>query len=472
MMSWPWRQGPVAAAGEPPQCTSVTVSTATDTAATLVLGLQWHTILGRDLARQARRRARTEAAVAWVHAGGRAESVGLLPRRLSRGVAVPRVAYAAAQAFARHAGSGVHAACLRLPEDRPGWWSALVRDGQVLMGGDWLVSDLAELVPMWAQWRARYGQNWTAWGVAPEPGSAATSAPRALAWHNLAAAVGPDSLLQHRAWRRAATWGGAWVGLVLVLGGAGWWLSGAAPSAPAGEAEAQAHAEREQQVADWLAAWQAWEQDTPVLTAGGVKQLAVMLLQVPVSVAGWGLQGLSCDWSGDRGWGCQADFRREHALGRQAGLRQALPAAWQVQWLGLEHAKAQWSVVLESAPLLRQQLPQVNHTWVADADAWLAVMPLWQRLEWGRAEPVRLAVPVPQASPDFDTSREPGVRRRSLVVSGPLRSLAVLPTTTLPQTHWQRLSLQLHPGLVAGARGAASSSLILTLQGYVYERSS
>lgn len=455
-----------------PPVWQVAVETAPQTTVTLVLGLQWHTILGRDLARQARRRASREAASHWVHAAGRAEVVGVLPRAAGPVAVAARSAHAAAQAFARLAGEGTHVASLSVPTAPGGWWLALVRDGQVLNGGDRCLEDGSAASACWASWRARHGASWRVWGE--PPAAAATSAEPActpLAWSQLAATVGADSLLQVLPrWRGPASVGVAAAMLVAVATAtAAWWRADPAtrPVVPAAGVAASPDVAQ----AAWAAAAEAWRTRTRLLTAHGLDQLAQTLLDVPARVAGWQLLQAACAVRADSGWDCHASYRRAHRLGRQAGLLAQLPSAWTLQWQGLEEARAHWVVQPQTAAIAWSALTPSTTSWVADADVWLTLAPLWQRVEWGRREVVALA-PAAVGEPPVVPPRPshmPELAQRSLVVSGPLRSFSLIPTALTQRTEWQRVALQVAASSVAPTR--LTSSLILTLQGVVHESS-
>src|SRR5690625_4149413 len=86
-----------------PTPVSIRAHSADGAAFDLILGLQWEAILGRDLTREARRRAQRRGATHWSHAGGRAEVVGMARIHVAERSAW-RMPCSAAQAFARRAG--------------------------------------------------------------------------------------------------------------------------------------------------------------------------------------------------------------------------------------------------------------------------------------------------------------------------------------------------------------------------------
>lgn len=479
------RSTPMAVPALPPQV--LLVQHGTEQIMALALGLQWRVILGRDLVRLARQRADELGASHWVHAGGRAESVGLLPgTQLSAAATAswPRVSYSAAQIFARLAGEGTHVAALPLPKNPDVYWLAVARDGQVVADGDLCVSG-QDLPALWQTWQQRYGESWQLWGEPPMVSP--STAPAALAWSDLAAAAGAESLLQvrHRRWR-PAPWLLAGCGLLMLA----WvWLWRSEPTSS--ESSVPASAEHDAELAvqaqrAWHNTFETWRLNTRLPTPSGLEHLAQALLLVPTQTAGWRVQRLACRHQLYETWRCTAQYRRDHRLARQQGLYHALPPEWRLQWADLEHAQAEWLVQVDSAPLQWDALPVNTETWLPDADAWLALQAFWRHIEWGRQEPVALQVPSVSgaddmaagpanglaATPDFTLPPEPlpVIARRSLLVSGPLRSLALLSPQFAQRTQWQALELQVGPG--KQAPGLRDSALELTLQGVVYENAS
>ncbi len=434
----------------------------------LILGLHWEAILGRDLTREARRRARQRGATHWSHAGGRAEVVGMT--RLDAAPRPPwRTPCAAAQGFARLAGPGVHLAAMPLPEDLGGFWLAVVRDGQVLTGGDRVLAGDDECAQAWHTWHERFGDTLTLWGDGSPCGTAEL---RPLNWATLAAHVGPTAILHasrgglgtpRAAAPRLAAFALASVFPLAALWW--WWQLDSAPTTPAA-----AVGESLPGPEVWREALANWYRDTSLPTVQTLQQLVIGVLQVPASLRGWDVQRVSCQRTERSRWQCSAAYRRATPGARQEGLVAALPDAWHVQWRDLDHFDASWSFVGAERSVSPAQLQPDPERWFTDADRLLRWRPAWQRLEVGAVESIALRPRLAdgQPAPPVPRGWHPP-SRRSLLLYGPLRSLSVLDEALTRRIAWHALDIQFgdepRPDLVR-------SALMLTLQGVLYESAS
>src|SRR5690606_30809844 len=99
----------------------------------LVGGLWWHTVLGKDAMRRARKLARQHRAQYMAQDADRPEGVGLLSRR-APGLATGVTHYSAALILASMYPKGVVLACLQLSATQ--WWVVGIQEGKVLQATD------------------------------------------------------------------------------------------------------------------------------------------------------------------------------------------------------------------------------------------------------------------------------------------------------------------------------------------------
>ncbi|MCK9511922.1 MAG: hypothetical protein M0R28_11915 [Pigmentiphaga sp.] len=429
----------------------------------LALGMQWHTVLGRDLTRQARRRARSRRASHWVHAGGRAESVGTCHHLGKRVAGRSRVAYAAAQAFARLVPEGYHVAMLGLPGAPGRVWIARVRDGRVVEGGEWLSEDSTALAQAWRELSAQVSTVPVLWGGVDDGPGLDGRPPRALEWRDLADAVGPDSLLQPL--RPTGLWVAAGLGLASALVVGGRLLpSIVEPQAPHLAAETVAVEPSMDEL--WRQAYETWRTGARWVAPAGLDAVAHALLQVPLAPAGWRLRDVRCDWR-DVAWRCRAAYQRGHRLARQAGLMSAVPAGWNVSWLGLDQAEGRWDLPAAGRLPEWPDLAWRGDRWIPDADRLLGMSGAWQSIDVGRRQPISIGpATAPGNAPTPPPRDLSPLALRELTLLGPLRSLGLLPADMTRRIAWQSVELRYLPDQPPALD---RSALMMTLRGLAHE---
>lgn len=468
----------------------------------IVLGMRWHTILGRDLAAQARRKVRQHGASHWVHAGGRSESVGtvrLVTRRFGGPAGVGRKAasrlpanreaHSAAQLFARGAGGGTHALAWQLENGR--CWLALVRDGQVLSEGDTVFDSAQQAGAALLAAQARFGElryHGAATTLLADQSCVSEDAgepPFALA--QLASGLGAASILQSRriAWSGAR---GALLGL-LMLGITGWLLPTTWEDLrrPAREVDApydalpQAQASPEQL---WRHALADFRTRTRLPGAQGLDGLWREVAALPLRPSGWLLREVQCAVAHADAWHCAAHYRRQLAHADNAGLVRRLQtgAGRELSWTSLDDATATFAVRVDTVPW--QGHPRAEEVaafpardaggeagrqtrYFPHADALQDIRRLFSRVEVG--PPQAVAVAAPRGDDGAQLAVPDGwslPTQRAVRVHGPLRSMALLDASLNGRIAWNQLSLTVDP---AARVDIASSPLVATLSGVSYE---
>ncbi|MGE4334646.1 MAG: hypothetical protein AB7E55_01555 [Pigmentiphaga sp.] len=439
------------------------VSRGDGTQVALALGLQWHTVLGRDLTRQARRRAKALRASHWVHAGGRAESVGVCHQLDRRLAGRSRVAYAAAQAFARRVPEGYHAAILGLPGASGRVWVARVRDGRVVEGGEWLAKDAAALAQAWRDISAQDSTAPVLWGGIKDGPNVGDQAPRPLEWRDLADAVGPDSLLQPL--RPARLWVAAGLGLISALVAAGHLLPSAVEPQIPSPTTGTVAVEPSQEVL-WRQAYETWRTAARWVAPAGLDAVAHGLLQVPLTPAGWHLNEVRCDWRGVA-WRCRASYQRRQRLARQIGLMSSVPASWSLSWLGLDQVEGRWDLFAVGRQPEWPDLAWRGDRWIPDADRLLGMSGAWQSIDVGRRQPINIGSPPVPGTPAMPRPQDlPALALRELTLLGPLRSLGLIPAEMTRRIAWQSVELRYLPDQPPALD---RSALMMTLRGLAHE---
>lgn len=442
----------------------------------VVLGLHWHTILGGDLAAQARRRARKAGATHWVHAGGRAESVGtirLARRALGTGrLGIAREAHSGAQLFARRNASGIHAMVWHLKDGR--CWLALVRDGQVLGNGDTVFATPNEAALALQAAYARFGAalqcTHEAAALLPHeqaPGFQVTAdAPDLPA---LASAATAASALQK------ASLGGQRVllpaaGLCAALAMVAWWRTTQTwtpPPSPVADNIPLAVIEADR-VHRWQESIDAFLRDTRVPSHLSLEALWLAIGKLPLQPAGWLLDGAQCDAMSSADWHCVARYKRLNRLADNEGFMALVPAAWQVRWTSLDEVTASFALAGPAHGLDRAMpAPATPRRFFPDADVMQRIRAAFGRIDVGPAQPV--SVPAPRDASGIDLPLSAGIvlpQQRLIELQGPLRSLALIGPSLTSRIAWTKLTLRIDPAAAVSLR---SSVLHATLSGTSYE---
>ncbi len=205
-----------------------------------------------------------------------------------------------------------------------------------------------------------------------------------------------------------------------------------------------------------------------------VSRLLRSVGELPVQVQGWALRRAQCDAQAS-GWNCAAVYARAHPQATNRRLHAGLPAGWRVSFKPLDEATLAWHIASPPVPLARLMLPSALHVDTEIVAILQRLRPAFSSVTLAPAIALTLPGPMsePMPGPAGGDAADvtpldplPVLRRRTLRLQGPLRSLALLPAAIAP-ARWSRLVLdvqpQHRPTLVA-------STLVAELQGDLYEQ--
>jgi len=425
--------------------------------ATLVFGLNWHTILGSQLVLEARRRAAAAGATHLVHADVLAESVGTIRlSRVHRAGHASRM-YSAAQLFARLHPRGVAIACLPLPGGAT--WVVAVRDGTVLTRTDVVHASAADAEAAVSGLLAQehdgvcYGQ----FGSRP-------AQPLDLA--ALVAELTPHAALQ----LRPRAWTAVPRSLVVLLA--------LCVAVPAGQHAWQAYqtrqrhaldAQRESMRVDPAVAWKArYAQHlagVALLAQEDLPQALETLAQVPLNVAGWRFDGARCEPGSPTGWTCEAIYQRGMQSASNAGFASSASSEWRMLWAPFDQVMPTFSSHLPPRPLALSALSPTTRQNLDTVSRLQVLRAAFGNAEIGGAEVVDVG--QPQEADGALVARPadaPVLSRRRIRLVGPMRSLYALAAIDGPY-RWSRLTLAVQP---ASRPTLKLSALMATLEGVLY----
>lgn len=405
----------------------------------LVFGLTWFALVGSHIAPMARARARQLKASHYVTGGQRAMSGGCirLDRRARRGEL-----HAAAQVYAQLHAEGAVCSVVALPDGR--YWLVAAQDGAVLSRGDHVhaTREAAEQALHALQAQRPAVRQIDGEQLLDRMAQSLDAASRMLAvdtrWAGLPWPV------------RACALGAA----LVVLAPQAWdrWHKYHAP-AP----------EIPDPVAELQAAFDNWRGSIHIHTATDLKRLVESFHRIPLALRGWALRNIACEPQGS-GWKCVAHYARTQSQTTFEALSVAAPAGLQAEFETLEHSVLRWNVPGASTTLATVSLPR------RPAQAFLGnlqrITPAFSEVRLGLAvEPPVASRLAGQAGASPARPGLPGLRTRTLSVTGPLRSFGVLALQNTVAS-WSSFTVRVdagRPSLLAG------SVLLAQLQGTVYE---
>lgn len=426
----------------------------------LAFGLRWFALIGSNVPKLARSRGRRLRATHYVVGGSPAMVAGYGRGRPGRWAARPwrrarspgaTPPQSAAQLFALLYPEGGHS-LVRLPDGRH--WLVGAHGGAVLSQTDRVFDSLDDAQ---SEQRALLAQRpsltehspdqvWAALAQTVESGAALTVLPSR--WAELPAAL----RLFLACIGLAAIAPPLWNASVVPFA-----RKPAAPPAPAAVRDPMADA------------YEAMLQGTTVHPATDLTRLLASVAALPVQVQGWALRRAQCEAAAQQ-WDCAAVYARAHPLATNHGLHALLPAGWQVSFKPLEEATLAWRVASAPIRVADLALPTSLLVDTRVAGGLQGLRPAFASVALSPAVPMMPRLPAAAravASPgSADGWGTPLVRKRSLVLHGPLRSMALLPGP-VPAARWSRLVVnvqpQPRPSLVA-------SALVAELQGDLYEQ--
>lgn len=415
--------------------------------AVLVFGLTWEPVIGSNGRAQALRASRRARSSHMVFSSAVMASVGhaSLETKRRKGMNM----YSAAQCVASmHTGGSV---LLLARIEGQGIWMLACHEGTVVSRTDCFCDNLDQVERIVEELRQIYSQLQIIDALAN---------PENFSLEMLLEQAGKNSQLELITSVRNLFAGyGHWLFYLFIASGVAYWVF---PSRS--ENTLSVH----MQSLDAHAIWsEATDQVLGQKQSGvvGAKALLQTLYQVPANIKGWSLLHVICQAQGAR-WDCQSAYTRGHKGVDNETFFRSMPAAWQVQVVALDQIRVRWHIEHLDAPLKLAVLQSRDATNRGLVSALQRIEPAFERISLGQAEALQV-VPSLQDSATV-VARPlsiPGVARRSLELSGPLRSVALL------QAHahsisWNRIELAYRPETVVGLR---ESRMHIVLTGDIHE---
>ncbi|KDC71393.1 hypothetical protein L513_3242 [Bordetella bronchiseptica MBORD632] len=211
----------------------------------------------------------------------------------------------------------------------------------------------------------------------------------------------------------------------------------------------------------WRAAQAEFLRGWPVHTSSELARVLDTLQALPLRVAGWALRQAQC--VPGPAWHCDADYHRVDAAATSLAFAAAVPPGWQMRLHTLEHTRVAWTLAGDQHGLDRTAPASPADT-LALAATLQRASAAFTHVSVGAAQ--ALAGPAWDGPPELAPPAAPELRRRELVLDGPLRSLALVWPLPAP-IGWATVSLRVVPDAIATLR---ASVLSLHLQGSLYEQ--
>lgn len=426
----------------------------------LAFGLRWFALIGSNVPALARSRGRRLRATHYVVGGAPATVAGYgrsspgwrrgAHARMRRR-AGPAHLMAAAQLFALLYPDGGYS-LIRLPDGRH--WLVAAHGGTVLSQTDRMFGSLDEALREQAALLAQRpalkardaDQVWAAMLQAAEPGARLAALPSR--WAELPLALRLFLVCVGLAALAPPLWDTA-VGSLFRR-------------APAKPETASAHELQ-------LSAYRAMLQGTAAHPSSELGRLLAGVARLPIQIRGWALRRAQCE-AGAQQWNCSAVYARVHPQATNYGLYALLPAGWQVSFKPLEEATLAWRMASGAIWLADMALPTALHVDTQVAGALQRLRPAFASVVLAPASPMLPRLPAPAQAGTVQAgiaqADMPAIRRRTLTLHGPLRSMALLPGP-IPAARWSRLVLDIQP---QPRPSLVASTLVAELQGDLYEQ--
>lgn len=411
---------------------------------TLAFGLRWFALIGSNTPALARSRGRRLRASHYVVGGAPAAMAGygrLKPPRQGGWRASRAPVHAAAQLFALLYPDGGH--CV-VPLPNGAHWLVAAQRGTVLSQTDRVYASRDEALREQQQL------------LAQRPALPARQAD--AVWAALQQAADPASRLN----ALPSRWAELPLALRLFLACAG--LAGAAPPLwNALQAQGSALFAAADDAAEDAAALQdpvlALLQTTAAHRPSELARLLASVGRLPIQVRGWALTRAQC-LAQPRRWACSASYVRTHAYATNQALHASRPAGWDLSFQPMEAATLSWRLASRPVWLADLPLPTGEQVDTQLVTALQRLLPAFSAVVLAAPAALPLSAPAAAAPPGR------AVRHRTLVLRGPLRSLALLPDT-ISTARWSRLALEIQP---QPRPALAASTLVAELHGELYEQ--
>jgi hypothetical protein len=405
-----------------------------------VFGLQWTPLVGGRPLQVGRERARLLHATHYLIGPEPGAVLGYGKLVNATRQRKPSLHSAAMRYAHTHAGGSV--ACV-MPHNEHGFWVVAAHEGTVLVQSDkWFSSaeQAQELLALLAQRFPTLSVCWLPAFDASEPPEWLRARPEAFS---------RLTRLSKRVTHRIMLWvaaSAALLGALLLM---------------TPESKNNAVAPIPDAPARWRDVMQRIADMYPIHTSVHIARVMEDWRLAPIYVGGWRLKQIQCEPK-ILDWRCIARYQREHRMALNRTLEGSAPKAWVFQPFDLDHALLTWTVRHAATPLDMA----VAHT-RADWMSYLQqVSPVFELVQIGVA--TRLAITAPldvQGAPIDRPEFMPLWQKRSVVIKGPMRSVAALSGLSAP-LHWRNLSLSVDG--MSGS-GVARSQLVVQFIGDLFE---
>lgn len=382
-------------------------------------GIDWKTLIGRDLANRSHKEASALKATHYVAAGNHSAAVGTIQLKDEKKRKQNRKLYSAAAIFAQRHTNGAIISTYNIGDDLV--YVVAAFDGVVVKGYD-IVCSVREAEAYIADFRARY-ENSHLVGDDTDP----------TLYLNAKSELVPVKSSFEKIPMPLKV--GVGILLLLMIADSSWtqWK------------QYQARKERAASVrdvidghAEWTKSLDKWAQGVKVDGPKGLRAAYNTLADIPMRVGGWKLAEGQCSASAS-GWSCSARYDRTTSSTNESFQSNLMPG-WTARWDGLMSAIGVWQLPATRIPLVRKNIPPVAEMSVDYISRLQDVLPAFRKVELTPPVKIMVAEPVVQqrnfkgqvemVKVPYPSNQAKGIEIPSiqtLKVTGPLRSLSVLP---------------------------------------------
>lgn len=415
----------------------------------LVFGLDWLPIVGGEPEKLALRRARSLNATHFLVLGEPGAVVGCsaiqfeADRTKSLGGERARRLYSAAALFAMKYPIGIVAGIYHLPAS--GYWMVAVNAGRVLAQTDRWFATLDQADAAMAALGDRFPN------LQAMPLEMLTEA----ALPDWAREAPQERVRLKRLSMTSVFWTRFSFFAFFVASSFGIWAL--LSPAPVPLAQSAEHADTQ-----WKAVMDRFATSHPIHHPTHMFQVLNAWKKTPLQPGGWRLNQVLCE-SSNLDWHCAARYQRFKKLARSEQLDAAKPEGWHIELIDMDHAVLRWQV-LGAASLFEPLSPAIPlKEWMSYLQG---VTPVFDSIQIGTGTQIILPAPLDEQGMAFDRPAyiKP-LKRRSIAIKGPLRSMVALKGLSVP-VRWR--SVHLEVGTPRG-RGISSSGLMVHLLGEVFE---
>jgi len=415
----------------------------------VVFGLDWMPIVGGDPESVGRQRARSLRSTHFLVMGEPGAVVGcgvlaLGPGRVqSSRVARSRHLISAAAMFASAHALGVVGGIFHLTES--GYWMVAVNAGRVLAQTDkWFVT-LDEANTALVSLRTRFPNL------------------QILATEDLLETALPDWVNEpvgERARLNKLYAAGRWSmrgGLSALMLGCGYMLWAYLSPAPAVPTQSVVGSDTK-----WQEVMARFASLHPVHRPAHLFQVLTAWHKTPLNPHGWKLSRILCE-SSHLDWHCAALYQRHRRFARSEQLDAVKPTGWSIDLIDMDQAVLRWHIV-GAANLFESISPAIPlKEWLSYLQG---VTPVFESIQIGSGTQIVFQAPLDEQGIAIERpSNIKSLKRRSISIKGPLRSMSALSGLTVP-VRWRSVQLEVGP---TGGHSISSSELMVHLLGEVFE---